>query len=115
MNQKVKDVLVASYGRASDMTHAFSLLGDGNMGAGIRALWNKGVGTGIGIGAVGATTAWVSGSLIYRGITYKRRTFDMAKTIGDAYNAGLEAAKQPPQTVCVAVEENREQPTETDA
>lgn len=41
-NALVSQVLDTSAGRAPDMTHALCSLGDGDMGAGITALWTAG-------------------------------------------------------------------------
>ena len=46
-NALVNQVLEASAGRAPDMTHALCSLGDGDMGAGITALWAAGKKSGI--------------------------------------------------------------------
>lgn len=50
-SELVSQVLEASAGRASDMTHALCSLGDGDMGAGIMALWTAGKKSGIILGA----------------------------------------------------------------
>lgn len=41
-NVLVSKVLEVSKGGASDMTHALNALGNGDMGAGIKTLWNTG-------------------------------------------------------------------------
>jgi hypothetical protein len=50
-NASVRQVLKTSWGRAPEMTHSFSNLGGGDMGAGIRTLWNTGCWKGVIIGA----------------------------------------------------------------
>ena len=96
MYQEMKNVLVASHGKAPCMTHAFGRYGNGHMGCGVRKFWGDTLSIGICIGG----SLCAGGQLIYRAITYKQRNLNMAEAIGSAYNAGVEVGKQQEQALC---------------
>lgn len=90
MNRKIADFMEATNGTAANMTHYLSVLGNGDMGTGIRKLWS----TGYMNGAASATVVISAGLYICFMATKPWRDLKKVELIGDAFHKGYEVGQR---------------------
>ena len=93
MNTIIASLLSPSNSTAAEMTHNLSLLGYGDMSAGIQRLWLDGYITGV----LAIATIGCCGYIVGHRVTHKQRQQKKVELIGTAFNAGFEVGKRQEQ------------------